>query len=56
MGSQGFSQFYLHTPPRASANGMNYTCFCLQSWYSFADPRATEGWVGLGWLAVYILK
>ena len=57
MRSQGFSQFYLHTP-RTSANGMNHTCLCLpsQSWYSFTDPGGMEGWVGLGWLVGYVPK
>jgi len=52
--SQGISQFYLHTPP-TFATGMNHTCLCLPSWswYSFADPRGMEGWVGLGWLVTY---
>jgi len=39
-------------PHVLSAIGMSqiYTCFCLPSycWYSFADPRGMEGWVGLG--------
>jgi len=50
------SQFYLHTP-RSSANGMNHTCLCLssRSWYSFTVPGGMEGWVGVGWLADYIL-
>jgi len=28
---------------------MNHTCLCFlsRSWYSFTDPRGTEGWVGL---------
>jgi len=56
-GSQGISQFYLHTP-HTSANGMNHSCLCLPSWswYSFTDPGEIEGWVGLGWLVGYILK
>ena len=47
-GSQGISQFYLHTP-RSFANRMNHTCLCLPSrnWCSFTDPRGMEGWVDL---------
>jgi len=55
MHSQGISQFCLHTP-RSSANGMNQTFFCSQSWYSFTDPGGMEGWVGLEWLVDYIPK
>jgi len=55
--SQGISQFYLHTL-HSSSNRMNHTWLCLlsQSWYSFANPRGMEGWVGLGWLVGYIPK
>jgi len=45
---QGITQFYL-PPTHLSMNGMNHTCLCLpsQSWSSFINPRAMEGWVGL---------
>ena len=50
--SQGISQFYLHTRTFIrNLNEPNYLCLHRYSWYSFADPGGTKGWVGLGgWL------